>query len=73
LVTIFGAVAVTFMMVSYALESRHRLFILALAFGCLMSSLYGFLVGAWPFGVIELIWCGIAVRKFQQSRGQGAA
>jgi len=62
--TAFGAVAVTFMMVMYALEGRHRRFVLAFAAGCLLSSTYGFLSGAWPFGVLELVWAGIATRRF---------
>lgn len=69
-VTVFGAVAVTFMVVMYAVERRHRAYILAFAFGCLMSSLYGFLVGAWPFGVVEIVWCVVAVRRFQLERGR---
>lgn len=69
-ITAFGVLAVTFMMVMYALEGQHRAFTLAFAFGCLLSSLYGFLVGAWPFGVVEIIWCGVAVRKFQLRRDQ---
>ena len=64
-VTIYGVCAVTFMMVMYALENRGRGFILAFAFGCLLSSLYGFLSGAWPFGVVELIWSGIAVGRYR--------
>jgi len=56
------------MMVMYALERRHRAFTLAFAFGCLLSSSYGFWVGAWPFGVVEIIWCGVALRKFQLRR-----
>lgn len=64
-VTAFGVIAVTFMMLMYALEQRHPGFTLAFASGCLLASLYGFQVGAWPFGVIELIWCGVAIRKFQ--------
>jgi hypothetical protein len=64
-VTIFGVVAVSFMMTMYALESRHRCFILAFAAGCLLSSAYGFLSGAWPFGVVEAIWSVIAVRRFR--------
>lgn len=63
-VTVFGALAVSFMMVMYALERRHRLFILAFAFGCLLSSAYGFLSGAWPFGVVEVVWSGVAIRRF---------
>jgi hypothetical protein len=65
-VTIYGVCAVTFMMVMYALEGRGRGFVLAFAFGCVLSSVYGFLSGAWPFGVVELIWAGIAVRRYQQ-------
>jgi hypothetical protein len=65
-VTIFGVVAVSFMMTMYALESRDRRFVLAFAFGCLLSSAYGFLSGAWPFGVVEAIWSVIAVRRFRQ-------
>ena len=63
-VTAFGVIAVTFMMVMYGLERRHRRFVLAFAVGCLLSSAYGFLAGAWPFGVVELIWSGVAVRRY---------
>ena len=64
LLTIFGAVSVTLMLVFYALEHRGRVFVLAFACACLSSSLYGFLQGAWPFGVIELIWMGVALRRW---------
>ena len=59
-ITAFGVVALTFMMVMYALEPRDRRFILAFALGCALSSAYGFLAGAWPFGVVEAIWSLIA-------------
>jgi hypothetical protein len=65
-VTIYGVCALTFMMVMYALERRGRGFVLAFALGCVLSSIYGFLSGAWPFGVVELIWAGVAVRRYQQ-------
>ena len=65
-VTIFGVAALTFMMAMYGLERRAPLFTLAFAVGCLLSSAYGFLSGAWPFGVVELVWCGVALRKFRQ-------
>ena len=64
-VTIYGVCAVTFMMAMYALERRGRSFILAFALGCLLSSAYGFLSGAWPFGVVEFIWSGVAIRRYQ--------
>jgi hypothetical protein len=66
-VTIYGVCAVSFMMTMYALERRHRRFILAFALGCLLSSAYGFLAGAWPFGVVEFIWSGIAVRRYMNT------
>jgi hypothetical protein len=65
-ITIYGVCALTFMMVMYAMERRGRGFILAFAFGCIFSSVYGFLAGAWPFGVVELIWAGIALRRYRE-------
>jgi hypothetical protein len=62
--TAFGAIAVTFMMVMYALEHRGRRFILAFAAGCVASSAYGFLAGTWPFGVVEALWAVIAIRRY---------
>ena len=67
IVTIFGVLALSFMIAMYALEGRGRGFILAFSLGCALSSLYGFLSGVWPFGVIELIWSGVAVRRWVQS------
>jgi len=64
LVTIYGAAAVAFMMIMYVLEPRGRGYILAFAAGCLLSSAYGFLSGAWPFGVVEGIWTVVAARRF---------
>jgi hypothetical protein len=63
-VTVYGVCAVSFMMTMYALERRGTQFILLFAIGCLLSSAYGFLSGAWPFGVVEFIWSGIALRRW---------
>jgi hypothetical protein len=64
MLTVFGACAVTFMMLMYALERRGRRFVLAFALGCALSSAYGFLAGTWPFGVVEAIWTLIALRRY---------
>jgi hypothetical protein len=64
-VTLYGVFAVTFMMTMYALERRGRIFVLGFAVGCVLSSAYGFLSGAWPFGVVELIWAGVALRRYR--------
>jgi hypothetical protein len=63
--TLFGVIALTFMMLMYALEPRGPAFILAFAVGCALSSVYGFASGAWPFGVVEAIWCLIALRRWR--------
>lgn len=67
-VTIYGVIVLVFMMAMYALESRHRRYILAFALGCALSSSYGFLSGAWPFGLVEAVWSLIALRRFLTSR-----
>jgi hypothetical protein len=67
MLTLYGACAVTFMMVMYALEARGRRFVLAFALGCALSSSYGFLAGTWPFGVVEAIWALVALRRYQQA------
>jgi hypothetical protein len=61
--TIYGVVALSFMMLMYWLEDRGPAFVLWFALGCLLSSIYGFLSGTWPFGVVEALWCVIAVRR----------
>jgi hypothetical protein len=62
--TIFGLFAVTAMLVSYALEKRSPWFILAFAGACALGSVYGFLQGAWPFGIVEAIWSVVALRRW---------
>ena len=64
MLTAYGASVLTFMMLMYALERRHRYFVLAFGLGCALSAVYGFLIGTWPFGGVEAIWCLIAVRRF---------
>ena len=63
MLTAFGVAALTFMLLMYALERRGPKFVVAFAGGCLLSSAYGFLAGTWPFGVVELVWAGIAVGR----------
>jgi hypothetical protein len=55
------------MMVMYALERRHRWYILAFACGCALSSVCGFLAGTWPFGVVEAIWALVALNRYRES------
>lgn len=63
--TLFGLVAVTAMLIFYALEDRSHWFILAFAGACALGSVYGFLQGAWPFGIIEAIWAAVAAGRWR--------
>jgi hypothetical protein len=65
---LFGLSAVTAMLVAYALEDRSHWFILAFAGACALGSVYGFLQGAWPFGLVEAIWAGVALRRWYVRR-----
>jgi hypothetical protein len=66
--TVFGLFAVGAMLVCYALEKRSSWFILAFAVSCVFASAYGFLQGAWPFGLVEAIWSGVALRRWWLER-----
>jgi hypothetical protein len=66
--TLFGLFAVTAMLVTYALEKRSRWYILGFAGGCCLGSIYGFLQGAWPFGLVEAVWSFVALRRFASTR-----
>jgi len=62
--TLFGLFAVTAMLLCYALEDRSPWFILGFAGSCALGSAYGFLQGAWPFGVVEAVWALVALRRW---------
>lgn len=64
--SLFGLASLTFMLVCYWLETRHHLYVLGFAFGCILGSIYGFLQGAWPFGIVELIFAGVAVDRWRK-------
>jgi len=66
--SLFGLFAVTMMLVCYALEDRSPWYGLGFAFACALGSLYGFLQGAWPFGLVEGIWSLVALRRWIQRR-----
>ena len=66
--TLFGLFAVTAMLVCYALEKRSPWWILGFAGACLLGSAYGFLQGAWPFGVVEAIWAAVAAWRWWKVR-----
>jgi hypothetical protein len=66
--TLFGLSAITAMLICYALEDRNRAFILAFAASCVLGSAYGFLQGAWPFGLLEGIWSLVALRRWLRRR-----
>ena len=62
--SVFGLFAVTAMLIFYALEDRGPIFVLAFAAACALGSIYGFMQGAWPFGLVEAVWAVIAARRW---------
>ncbi len=66
--TLFGAVAVTVMMLAYALERRSAWWLLVFACACAASSTYGWLAGTWPFGIVEAVWALVALRRWWTQR-----
>ena len=62
--SMFGLVAVTAMMICYALERRSHWYVLGFAGACVLGSIYGFAQGAWPFGLVEAVWALVAVRRW---------
>lgn len=64
----FGLGAVSLMLICYAMERRSRWWVLAFAFACVLGSAYGFLQGAWPFGIVEAIWAIVALGRWHRSK-----
>jgi hypothetical protein len=71
LLTLYGLFAVTAMLVCYALEDRSHWWIFGFAISCALGSIYGFLQGAWPFGLVEAIWAVVALRRWLEKRKPG--
>ena len=65
--TWFGLIAVSLMLICYAMETRSRWWILGFAFACALGSAYGFLQGAWPFGLVEAIWALVALWRWHRA------
>ena len=63
----FGLLAVTAMLVFYALEARSHWYVLAFAGACGLASVYGFLQGAWPFGLVEAAWLLVALHRWRRA------
>ena len=64
--SLFGLMAVSAMLLFYALEDRSPWYVLAFAGACALASTYGFLQGAWPFGVVEAIWAAVAAHRWRK-------
>ena len=66
-IEVFGVVAISVMVVSYALEARHPRWVLVFAIGCMLAALYALLLGSLPFVAAEGIWAGIAFRRWRRA------
>jgi hypothetical protein len=66
--TLFGLFAVSMMLITYTLEERSHWMVFLFAIACALGSTYGFLQGAWPFGIVEAIWAIIALKRWHERR-----
>lgn len=66
--TLYGLTSVSLMLLFYALEGRSPWFVLAFACSCVMASIYGFVQGAWPFGLVEAVWSVVALKRWWHRR-----
>ncbi len=66
--SLFGLVAVSMMLITYTLEQRSHWYVLLFAIACALGSTYGFLQGAWPFGLVEAVWALIALKRWNDRR-----
>ena len=66
--TLFGLFAVSMMLITYTLEARSHWFVFLFAIACALGSTYGFLQGAWPFGLVEAVWAVIALKRWNDRR-----
>jgi hypothetical protein len=66
--TWFGLFAVSAMLLTYSMEERGHWFVLGFAVACALGSVYGFLQGAWPFGLVEAVWAGVALKRWRSRR-----
>lgn len=71
LLSLFGLASLTFMLICYWLEDRGAIYVLGFALGCVLGSIYGFLQGAWPFGIVELIFAGVAIQRWRALPADG--
>jgi hypothetical protein len=71
--TAYGLTVVIAMLVFYALEKRSHWNILAFAITCALSSVYGFLQGAWPFGLVEIAWTVVALQRWWATKPRNIA
>jgi hypothetical protein len=69
--TLFGLLAVALMLLFYTFEDASTWCVLGFALACALGSVYGFMQGAWPFGLVEGVWTFIALKRWQKRRLAG--
>ena len=66
--SLFGFCAVCASLICYVMEARSPWWTLGFAAANLAAAAYGFLQGAWPFGLIEVVWAGAALMRWRKQR-----
>ena len=67
LVELLGLVAISIMVISYALERYSSFFIATFALGCVLAAVYAYHLGSYPFLIAESIWAAIAFARWRSA------
>ena len=70
---LFGFLTAVLTLLFWMHQGESRSCILALAVCLAAMTVYAFLQGAWPMGMIESVWCAAAVRRWHPSKAIGGA
>ncbi|MCZ6640925.1 MAG: hypothetical protein O7F71_05070 [Gammaproteobacteria bacterium] len=64
---VFGMVAISIMVASYAFEKLSPMFIASFSLGCALAAVYAYLLESYPFFFAEVIWSVVAFARFRST------
>ena len=68
MLTLFGLCAVSAAVFFYAMENFSHWFVLALAVANALAGVYAFIQGAWPYGLVEIVWTLVGLWRWGPKR-----
>lgn len=66
MLTIFGFIGGSLMVMCYWLEPRHRRYTFLMGVLCVLMAVYAYLQGSYPFILVEGAWAYVAFTRWRQ-------